>query len=741
MIHRFSKWLLGIFLIGAFVIAPIDRTEAAGAPVVATGQLSDAQIEKAIPLLTDKEVRQLLVSRLKNSEGSASAGGEGFNPAIFVYRLQRTLGQIGTELTQIGGAVVELPGVFPKAWDRFTKASGDSSVAGFFGYFLIALIVAASVEWLVGRQLRVANAAPQTEERLDLGKKLSQLALLSGLQLFRLAIFAGTASAVYLLAFNTSAQLRITFFFYLSALMIFRIALVFSRAFFAPENEHLRLPKYNSQEAMYFHRSLGITVALGGFGFFTCALFGTLGISGHVHGLLLIIVGTVTIAGLIYAAIQGRQAITNDLTFDIGVLSFRSTFAKVWPGIYACAIMGIWIGLVIAELTDAFVHYGAGLFTIFMLILLPSLDALAEREARAYAEAGDDAHAAAARTARILGWFVGIMAIASSWGIHPLRMAESGLGAQLSSGLVQIGTTSLVFYVIWQVVKTTIDRKIVEEDEVFAAEALAAGHDAGAGEVGGKGLSRIRTLLPLFKRTIQITLGVVFTMIALASLGVEIGPILAGAGVLGLAIGFGSQALVRDIVSGIFFLIDDAFRMGEYINVGEVKGVVEKMSIRSLRLRHHRGAVHTVPFGEVKRLTNYSRDWAIMKLKFRVPFDTDIKKVKKIFKKIGNDLMENEDIAQDFIDPFKSQGVLEIDDYGLVLRAKFTAKPGRQFVIRKEAYVAIQKAFEENGIEFARPVMRVSVEDGEPGATGDNSGAAGAAAALTAIAAKALPAK
>lgn len=739
--NRLSKWLLGVLLIGVFTIASLTPAEAAGEASVTAGQLSDAQIEKAIPLLTDKEVRQLLISKLKNSESTASGNGEGFNPAIFVYRLQRTLGKIGTELTQIGGAIVELPGVFPKAWDRFTKASGDSSVAGFFGYFLLALLVAALVEGLGGRQLTLPNSTNPDAQPQTLGQKLSQLGMLSGLQLFRLAIFAGTASAVYLLAFDTSAQLRITFFFYLSALMIFRIALVFSRAFFAPEHENLRLPTYNSDEALFFHRSLGVTVALGGFGFFTCALFGTLGISGHVHGLLLIMVGTVTIAGLIYAAIQGRQAITNDLTCGDSALSFRYAFAKVWPGLYACAIMVIWVGLVIAELTDAFVHYGAGLFTILMLIVLPSLDALAEREALAYTEAGDDAHAAAARTARILGWFVGIMAITTSWGIHPLAIAESGLGAELSRGLVQIGTTSLVAYVVWQVVKTTIDRKIKEEDEIAIAEALAAGHEPGGGEIGGAGLSRVRTLLPLFRRTLQIFLSLLFVMIALASLGVEIGPILAGAGVLGLAIGFGSQALVRDIVSGIFFLIDDAFRLGEYINVGEVKGVVEKMSIRSLRLRHHRGAVHTVPFGEVKRLTNYSRDWAIMKLKFRVPFDTDIKKVKKIFKKIGKDLMENEDIAQDFIDPFKSQGVLEVDDYGLIIRAKFTAKPGRQFVIRKEAYVAIQKAFEENGIEFARPVMRVSVEDGDDGTNQDNGGAAGAAAALSATAPKVLPTK
>ena len=182
---------------------------------------------------------------------------------------------------------------------------------------------------------------------------------------------------------------------------------------------------------------------------------------------------------------------------------------------------------------------------------------------------------------------------------------------------------------------------------------------------------------------------------------------------VGLAIGFGSQTLVRDIVSGAFFLMDDAFRIGEYIDVG-VKGSVEKMSVRSVRLRHHRGAVHTVPFGEIKTLTNYSRDWAIMKLHFRVPFDTDVDKVRKLLKKTGQELLENEDIGEDFISPFKSQGATLADDYGFVITTKFTCKPGRQFVIRRYAFAAVQKAFEANGITFATPKVDVNVGDAEP---------------------------
>jgi hypothetical protein len=120
-------------------------------------------------------------------------------------------------------------------------------------------------------------------------------------------------------------------------------------------------------------------------------------------------------------------------------------------------------------------------------------------------------------------------------------------------------------------------------------------------------------------------LSVIATLIVLSELGVDIGPLIAGAGVIGIAIGFG--------------LADDAFRVGEYIDVGDVMGTVEHISIRSLRLRHHRGPVHTIPFGEIRHLTNFSRDWAIMKIEFRLPFDADLEKVRKIIKKVGQTLM------------------------------------------------------------------------------------------------------
>jgi small conductance mechanosensitive channel len=194
----------------------------------------------------------------------------------------------------------------------------------------------------------------------------------------------------------------------------------------------------------------------------------------------------------------------------------------------------------------------------------------------------------------------------------------------------------------------------------------------------------------------------------LATLGVQIAPLIAGAGVLGVAIGFGAQSVVKDLIAGMFYLLDDAFRVGEYIVAGNYKGTVESFSLRSIKLRHHRGPVYTIPFGSLGAVQNMTREWVIEKMAFTVPFDTDVAKLKKVVKGVSADLLADPDLGPGFLEPMKSQGVDAIGDHGLRVVIKFKAIPGRQFPIRRRAYAMLQKAFAENGIAFAFPTVRVA---------------------------------
>ncbi len=264
-------------------------------------------------------------------------------------------------------------------------------------------------------------------------------------------------------------------------------------------------------------------------------------------------------------------------------------------------------------------------------------------------------------------------------------------------------------YLAYEAVKIAIDRKMQDEGlmELGTAE---------PGEEGGRGgASRLATLLPLFRNFLLMVIVVIGGMIMLSELGVDIGPLFAGAGVIGLAVGFGAQALIRDIFSGAFFLIDDAFRRGEYISLGSVKGTVERISIRSMQLRHHLGPLNTVPFGEVRQITNYSRDWVMMKLPLRLTYDTDVEKVRKLIKKLGQELMEHPEIGDKFMQPLKSQGVFTMEDSAMIVRVKFMTRPGDQFVVRKEVYARIRALFEANDIRFAHREVTVRVAEDAPG--------------------------
>ena len=181
-----------------------------------------------------------------------------------------------------------------------------------------------------------------------------------------------------------------------------------------------------------------------------------------------------------------------------------------------------------------------------------------------------------------------------------------------------------------------------------------------------------------------------------------------------------------DIVSGAFFLMDDAFRLGEYIEVGESKGRVEKITTRALFLRHHRGALNVLPYGEIKRLRNTSRDWIVLVLEFKLALDTDMKRVKKLVKAVGEEIMADPEVGPNLIEPLKSQGVRSTDESSVTVWVKYTAKPGNApFDIRRLAYENILKVFRENGIEFASKRVAVYIP---PEAATDRRVIAGAAA-------------
>jgi len=236
-------------------------------------------------------------------------------------------------------------------------------------------------------------------------------------------------------------------------------------------------------------------------------------------------------------------------------------------------------------------------------------------------------------------------------------------------------------------------------------------------EIQAEAASRVATVMPIVLGFGGTLILVVSVMLALGELGLSIGPLIAGAGIVGLAISFGSQALVRDIVSGMFYMVDDAFRIGEYVDTGRHKGTVERISLRSVRLRHQDGQVHNVPYGQFGAVTNFSRDWVTMKFNLRLSRTANIEQVRKIAKRLGQEMLTDPEIGPDFLVPLKLQGLADVQENALILRFKFTVKPIQPTIVRREVMKRLFLRFHEEGIAFA--MHSVTVHAAEAGQKAD----------------------
>ncbi len=257
--------------------------------------------------------------------------------------------------------------------------------------------------------------------------------------------------------------------------------------------------------------------------------------------------------------------------------------------------------------------------------------------------------------------------------------------------------SALALFVGWRIFKYRMDRYIADNPLPTAGFSGDADDDAPATA------SRLRTIMPLIRVTIGITFLVVGGLLVLSELGVNITPLIAGASVLGLAVSFGSQSLVRDIVSGVFFLAEDSFRVGEYIDGGRAKGTVEGFSVRSLRLRHQNGQLHIVPFGQLTHITNFSRDWTTVKFSLSFAINTDVELLRKTAKKIGLEMMNEPQFQKELLQAPKMQGIVDIKDASLIVRFKFTAKPNNPSVIQRTVVRRMFDQLPALGIEFAKP--------------------------------------
>lgn len=573
-----------------------------------------------------------------------------------------------------------------------------------------------------------ANLEARTPDKFaDRLKNILGLCVLSLLSLF---VFAIGSLGTFML-FDWPDIMKSAVMSLLMAFFALRVLLIVLQFLFAPKAEGLRMINVDPLAATALTKNLTWAAGISLFAFALAGVFSAA--PTMVQGDIILFDHAVVISVIAFCVATvslGRFFARHTPASDVEVIALPTSIARLWPMIICAWFVLVGGAAMIGAERILKAILAIGLACLFDVVFRNIIESqhrkklhLAKQEADAHNAAG----AAAAlendeefepvkpkapvftkvlkRGVRLLALVFVLASMWRIWGLDRLALAEdAGILARIIDSSTEIIMILLIADLIWSLIKAFLDERM-------SASNLGNGGDEG----GGSGLSRVETLLPLLKNFAMTVIVIMVVMVTLSSLGVDIGPLIAGAGVVGLALGFGSQALVRDVVAGVFFLLDDAFRLGEYIEVENLRGRVENISIRSMQLRHHRGPLQTVPFGEIKSIVNHSRDWVIVKLEFRVPFETDVNKIKKLVKKLAAELLEDPLIGDSFIEPLKSQGVRRMEEFNMVIGLKYTSKPGEQFMIRKTVYQRVLAMFKENGIQMASRDVKVAVpEDATP---------------------------
>ncbi len=214
---------------------------------------------------------------------------------------------------------------------------------------------------------------------------------------------------------------------------------------------------------------------------------------------------------------------------------------------------------------------------------------------------------------------------------------------------------------------------------------------------------RINTLSGILKGMGKIIIWSVFLMMILKKLGIDIGPILAGAGILGLAIGFGAQELVRDFISGFFILFENQVRTGDYAIINNVTGLIEKIELRTMTLRDFSGVVHVFQNGKINSLANMTKEWSAIILEIGVAYKENVDNVMNIMQEVGDEMYNDPEYKGIFLEKLHIYGLDKFADSALVIRARLKTIPGEQWDMGREYRRRLKKVFDEKGIEIPFP--------------------------------------
>ncbi|EKM98918.1 mechanosensitive ion channel family protein, partial [Acidocella sp. MX-AZ02] len=489
------------------------------------------------------------------------------------------------------------------------------------------------------------------------------------------------------------------------------------RLLFSPNAPSLRLAHLASTHAKWLMRRAMLLIITIFVAFCIISVAEILFLPKDGAGALLRLAALVVHLEVAFAIWRSRRVISRWIAGKPGSDSYfagmRRRFSKVWYIFALFYVLALWVAWA-GGVQNALVVLLRALLVVFIALVLGRLAWVGSN--RALARIFPDEDSAARRSAvlgrartynpliRLVVRFVIAMLVLvlvlQGWGVDAFGwLLTNNISRALLSAGFSVLVTVAIAIVLWEAINYQLDARIERLNN--------------AGKT--RQASRLRTLLPMLRAAIGIVLVLVALIICLSRIGVNTTGLLAVSSVVGIAVGFGSQKLVQDIITGLFLLFEDAMQVGDVVTLGGMSGTVERLSLRTIRLRGGDGSVNIIPFSSVTTVTNQTRDFSYAQISVMVSYDEDIERVSALLKEIGAKMRAEAAWGAMMRDDLQLFGLDSFGELGLVFTGQIRTGPGQHWAVRREFNARVQKRFAEEGIalSYRRQSMRLDLPPGE----------------------------
>jgi len=700
-------------LIRLLIFSPLLWLFSAGAHA-ATGtadpQVTRQEIRQVIETLEDEKARKQLVSQLNVmlQAMEAESPAKGNEVASATAELLRSISTEVAHLASGATRVVDAVDVLPQTAAWFGNIVRDPQARQEWGMLLarLATILGSGylAAWLVFRLLvkprRVALAAGSYGKFAGIAMRFALLLL----DAVPIAVFALTAYPV-LTVVDPNEESRLVALAWINASIIVRIAMVAGRFLLSPDARSLRLVHADDETAQYLQIWLRRITGTAVFGYFGLQSAQLLGLKHALYQPLLHVLGFLIFALLFIFVMQNRTTVgmmihgrmDEERTHSM-LSSLRIRLSGIWhvvAAIYLILLYGVWaIGI-----PNGFTYIlRATMLTLVVLAvtqgLLSLIEALFRRGLSLRSDLNDRFPGLEKRVNRYFPalqksinaglYLVAAFTLLEVWGVHTYAWLTSGPGSVLGSAAAHIIGIIVASLLLWETVSSVIERYLGETDVQVTS-------------------ARTRTLLNVARNALLVVITIVSSLMVLSELGVNIAPLLAGAGVIGLAVGFGAQRLVQDVITGVFILFQDLMAVGDVVKLGDTSGLVESLSIRTVRLRDLSGTVHTIPFSAITTVSNLTEDFSYYVFDVGIAYREDVDAVIDLLRQIGSELREDKKIGPLLLDNIEIFGVDAFGDSAVVIKGRLKTLPIQQWTVGRAFNRLLKIRFDEAGIEIPFP--------------------------------------